>query len=283
MSAETEKIRDVVTPEGVSLPFEIAAPTDRLTAFFADFMLIHLVAGALFLAGAAAAGSFGGEVALSVAMLLSFFLRTFYFSFFEIRLGGTTLGKRQMGLRVISRDGGPLTAEAVLARNLTRELEVFLPLSALAAPEALLPGLPAWAALLGCLWLLLFGLLPFFGRDKLRVGDILAGTIVVRMPTTKLMEDLAETKQLYDFTREQLDLYGIKELQVLEELLRRSQGYREQELVEEVAGRIMKKIGWPDAVERDDRHDFLSAFYKAQRARLEHKMLFGKRQTEKKR
>ena len=48
----------------------------------------------------------------------------------------------------------------MFARNLTREIEVFLPLVALFQPRMLLPGLPAWGAVAGVVWIGAFALLP---------------------------------------------------------------------------------------------------------------------------
>jgi len=294
--SSTARIRQVVTPEGVALPFEIATAADRLAAFGIDFLVIHVAVIIIVILGALAGSGAGSKHAVALAMLSSFLLRSFYFTYFEVKWSGATLGKKKMGLRVISRDGGPLTTDAVFARNLTREIEVFLPLAAIGSPESLLPGLPAWAALIGVLWLMVFGIMPMIGRENLRVGDLVGGTLVVRMPKAQLMEDLAEfhagafsghgtrpkPADQFSFTREQLDLYGIKELQILEDLLRRSQGFKELEVIEAVAERIKKKIEWPKEAWGVDDWSFLSAFYKSQRARLEHKMLFGNRQKEKK-
>ncbi len=147
-----------------------------------------------------------------------------------------------MGLRVIARDGGPLTAEAVFARNLMRDLEFYLPVLALLAPQAMLPSAPGWGQLLAAVWLLVFALMPLFNHDRLRCGDLVAGTLVVRAPAAVLLSDLAAARpeaarlqtaahrpseppppprEELTFTREQLDIYGIHELQVLEDLLSR--------------------------------------------------------------
>src|SRR3546814_9024800 len=58
---------------------------------------------------------------------------TFWFIGFELGSRAATPGKRLMGIRVVARDGGRLTADAVVARNLIRELELFLPLMMLGA------------------------------------------------------------------------------------------------------------------------------------------------------
>ena len=285
---------EIATPEGVALPFEVAPAGDRAAALLLDLVLVHVAVALVLVVGVLLGAAGFGRFALSLALLASFLLRNFYFAFFEIRWGGATPGKRKYGLRVIARDGGPLSAESVLVRNLTREFEIFLPFTALAAPQALLPGMPAWAALIGCVWLLVGGLLPLFNRDHLRLGDLLGGTVVVMVPRAKLLAELADEPDSpappaegaagsapeLVFTLEQLDLYGIEELHVLEELLRHEGQPGEAQVLEAVAAKIREKIGWTGA--SGDTREFLRAFYRAQRARLEHKALFGVRQQRKK-
>jgi uncharacterized RDD family membrane protein YckC len=281
------QVRLIRTPEGISLPFEIGSVVDRALAFGLDFIIIHgTLLVLLLLAGLFTFVGFGYNV-MAVFLLVSFFLRNFYFTFLELKWGGATIGKRALGLRVISRDGGPVTAEAIFARNLTRDMEIFLPLTALLMPQQFMPGVPAWGVLIGSVWLLVFAGLPLFNKDRLRCGDIVGGTLVVRMPKAKLLPDLAESAEIlerresYSFTQAQLDLYGIHELQILEDILRRSDPEKDNELLSSICQKIMKKIGWPKSDETVAL-DFLMAFYRAQRGRLEHKALFGVRQEKKK-
>jgi len=291
---EPARVRRIETPEGVRLPFEVARAGDRIVAFVLDFVLIHVLVLLLTLTGVLA-GLGGSSIALSFAIVSSFFLRNFYFVYMELSRGGMTFGKRRLGLRVIARDGGPLTAEAVFARNLTRDLEVFLPLGALLQPQALVGSAPGWGLLLAILWLLVLALFPLLNRDRLRIGDSVGGTMVVKAPRAVLLSDLAQAEIApsvwetpeqasgkYTFTGEQLDLYGIHELQVLENVLRDSVGYRHRELVERVCEKIKQKILWPKDDRDVDPDQFLLAFYKAQRARLEQRMLFGERRERKK-
>jgi uncharacterized RDD family membrane protein YckC len=237
---------------------------------------------------------------------VGFLLWNFYFIYFEISGGGATFGKRKMGVRVISRDGGPLTAEAVFARNLMRNLEFYLPVTALLAPAALLPDSPGWGQLLALGWMAVFALMPFFNQDRLRCGDLVAGTLVVRAPIAVLFSDLSDRATVrpvmrpqptgrtgpppppppaeeFPFSREQLDIYGIHELQVLEDLLRRDdQGTLDTRVLEDVCEKIKLKVGWPVDRWQVSPRPFLQAFYRAQRAALEQKMLFGQRRERKK-
>jgi uncharacterized RDD family membrane protein YckC len=276
--------REVVTPEGVPLRFRVAGLAERFGAFAVDcgFLLAAVVAVVLLtlIAVAAARG-----VGLALGLVAFFVLRGFYFTWFECRAAGATPGKRLLGLRVIDGHGGALTAEAVFARNFMREIELFMPLALAASPEALLPDQPPWARAGAGLWMAVLVLVPLFNRDRLRTGDLVAGTLVVRAPRAVLLADLSAEAPAagravpeFGFTPEQLDLYGIHELQVLENLLRQS-GARPGAL-EAVARQIQRKIGWPRGA-RGDPRAFLQAFYTAQRARLEQRLLLGERRESK--
>jgi uncharacterized RDD family membrane protein YckC len=143
-------VREVTTPEGVPLPFEIASGGDRAAGFFLDSLIqFAVVFAALMLASFAAQGEEDGWM-IALLLLVFFFLRNFYFAWFELRWQGATPGKRVTRTRVMDADGGPLRADAVLVRNLMRELEVWLPLSVVLAPSYIWPDAPGWARLSGC-------------------------------------------------------------------------------------------------------------------------------------
>jgi len=281
----------VTTPEGVELGFTLARAGDRLGAFLLDSFLMLLLMFLLVLFASIATGGLRGSSWLwAVVLLVLFLLQNFYFVYFESRGRGTTPGKRRMGIRVMDGDGGSLTAGAVVVRNAMRNLEVNLPLMVLLAPEALWPGAPSWARLLASVWLVVLAAMPLFNRRRLRVGDMVAGTVVVVAPQAVLLADLGreETSRPeaeaadFHFTDEQLDVYGEYELQVLEDLLRNEPGLGDQRQARRaVAGRIAKKIGWKESLAARDTERFLLDFYRALRARLEQRMLFGRRKRDK--
>ena len=269
--------RELVTPEGVDLRIVLADAGERISAFLLDVLFIVLMLVALTLvviAGAFATGMSGVEYLGILWVLGFFFLRVFYFTAFEVTPRAATWGKRIIGIRVASRDGGALTADAIFARNAMRELELFLPLSFLVAQKE---AVDAWIYLLATVWCGVFVLFPLFNRDRLRIGDIVAGTWVVRAPKRLLGRDLLDRPQTSElvFTKEQVDAYGIKELAVLEDVLRHSHA----ETVHAVAERIRTKIGMTHDRSLDG--EFLQAYYKALRARLETRMLFGRRKRDK--
>jgi uncharacterized RDD family membrane protein YckC len=283
--------RDLLTPEGVPLRFTLAGAGDRLAAFLIDLTFLSIASAALGIAMVTVLTGRGAFDHLVVAAILlaSFLLRSFYFIWFEIRWHGTTPGKRLLGIRVIDASGGPLTPQAVVARNLLRDVEFFLPVSLIAAPQMVWPGSPAWAGELAALWAVALGLLPLFNSDRLRPGDLLGGTLVVLAPRVLLLDDLgahavAEAalprRAAHAFTDAQLDVYGIYELQTLEAVLRRGASEANRGALAAVAERIQRKIAW-EASSKSEPYWFLRDFYAALRARLESRMLLGKRRESK--
>ena len=124
--------RDIITPEGVSIPVELADYGERLGAFFIDWVIWAVATILIYLPIILLIGKAGGIlIAISIALFVGFIIRNLYFVYFEIAWRGATPGKRAVGLRVIDRQGGPLLPTAVIARNLTREVEMFLPLGIL--------------------------------------------------------------------------------------------------------------------------------------------------------
>jgi uncharacterized RDD family membrane protein YckC len=279
-AAETRLERELITPEGVDLRLRLAEASERAAAFLLDAAIIVgvlIVFSLLILLALIGTRGMAAEV-MAVVWLLGFFLlRNAYFIVFELTPKAATPGKRILGLRVAARSGGRLTADAVFARNAMRELEVYLPLSFLATRAS---QVDAWLNLLGIVWCCVFVFFPLFNRDRLRVGDMVAGTWVVKAPRRRLAPDMAEKAFKADaafvFTTAQTDAYGVKELHVLEEVLRRL----DRRTIAAVAARIRKKIGWTSGAWESD-YAFLDAYYLALRGRLEQRLLFGKRRKDK--
>jgi uncharacterized RDD family membrane protein YckC len=277
--------REIVSPEGVPLAVEIANYGERATAFMLDFVFFALLVFFLVLTGIVVEVLFGktfGESAAAiggaVVMLVFLLVRVFYFIQFELMWQGATPGKRIVGLRVIDRRGGPLRSAQVIARNLTRELEMFMPVVLLLGFGG--TKVPAWGTLATALWLLLFTFMPLINRDRMRGGDLIAGTIVVSVPRRRLLGDLVDTAARHVFSEKQLRAYGAFELQILEELLRRPDSV-ETRLKSEVADKIMRKIEWPSPLLEREVDLFLRDFYTAERAYLEREQLLGKSHVDK--
>ncbi len=297
-SATPQLDRILVTPEGVPLHVTVAAAGARAGALALDIVIIAGLIGLATLIGILLLWAFGiafdgvlekasGPLQfLAVLWIIMVFLfRNAYFLYFELGDRAATWGKRAMGIRVAARDGGRLTAEAVIARNIVRDVELFLPLVFLTSGGAsgAMTDLTAWA---GFLWVAMFLLFPLFNRDRLRGGDVIAGTWVIRNvkrnlgaivapSAAKPLPDGREPAARYQFSDADLSVYGEYELQTLENVLRSDQ----EDALQKVAESICAKIGWEPG--SGDERAFLEAYYTALRARLERSMRFGKRRKDK--
>ncbi len=288
---EAEPQIAIIGPEGVPLRFPRATIGERGIAFCLDLVLLYLTAVVVLIFVGLAGAMMMMMSVVGLGIVLAFVIQHGYFIMFESLWQGATPGKRLMNLKVISRDGAGLTTEAVIGRNLMRDVELFIPLSMVAAPEQVLGDAPWWMLLPTMLWLAVMFLMPLLSKENTRVGDLVGGTLVVRVPKAELIADEAARVSLPPyapdagtllFTLKQLDFYGEKELETLAELIRKTEtGKASLHDLQVVAITIAKKIGFTDVVPHQEPERFLRAFYKQQRGHLEKKLLFGKRKASK--
>ncbi len=174
---ETEETLIIETPERVPLAFPLASIGNRFLAVAIDHAIqytsIAVVAFVfLFVAGFGRDSQFGitDEIErslpnwiIAVMIFVLFLLFAGYFAVFEWLWDGQTPGKRLLKLRVIREDGRPITLWEAIARNLLRIFD--------AVPGFLIPVYS-------------IGLIAIFmsNRDQ-RVGDLFAGTVVIRERT----------------------------------------------------------------------------------------------------
>lgn len=289
----SDRERVLITPEGIALPLTLASRGTRFGALLLDLMIIGLLIlattlGLLFIGGEAVSSIEYNPTAagralqfFAVLWLAAMFLfRNAYFLFFELGPRGATLGKRMTGIRIAARDGGRLSAEMVIARNLLRDIELFLPLVFIASASG--GGDMGAASLAATAWFLLFALFPCFNKDRLRAGDLIAGTWVVEAPKRALEPTMSAVAtpspadHAYKFGDTELAPYGEYELQTLERVLRENR----REALASVAEAICTKIGWTAPGEGHERA-FLEAYYTQLRAHLEIGMRFGTRKADK--
>lgn len=163
----------VTTPEQVFFHYELAGPVERACAWLVD---AGCLIAALIAVGAAL--SAGGALVLPLAYVASFLIQWGYFVFFEWRWNGATPGKRLLGLRVIQESGVRCTPERLVLRNFLRVVD----------------GLPLLYAL--------GGLVSLLTRRGQRIGDLAAGTLVVRVPRPAAPEALAEIRTRHNSLRQ---------------------------------------------------------------------------------
>ena len=281
MKIASEGTLEIVGPEGVPLSFPRATILERFMAFALDLLLLYLCvicALIFFLLGGALAGL---TSVMGVGLIVAFLIQHFYFIFFETHWQGSTPGKRLIGLKVVARDGAGLSTDSVVARNLMRDVELFVPAALLAAPEQVYGNAPWWILLPTSLWMLVMVLMPVLSQERTRVGDLVGGTLVVRIPVAELRDDEAARVSLppfspnadvLTFSVQQLEHYGERELETLAELIRKADEHKATHSdLQVVAVTIAQKIGFGGPVPHSEPARFLRSFYKQQRAHLERK------------
>jgi uncharacterized RDD family membrane protein YckC len=154
------EVRGVVTPEAVVLEFETGSIPSRALAQLVDlFVRVGLFYGLALLASLAGLGL--GSSAVVVILIVGGFLIVFgYPVLFEVRWQGRTIGKRLLGLRVVTVEGAPAGFRHSAIRAMVAVVDFFLPPIGVVATVSVL-------------------LTP---RSQ-RLGDLFAGTIVLRERT----------------------------------------------------------------------------------------------------
>src|SRR5262249_46836683 len=174
----------------------------RFVAWVLDWVVKILLLLGLLLLALLFAGLLGGEVSgwfegyyLALLGLVAAGLLMAYDVYFEVRHNGQTPGKRHQGIRVMREGGGPVDFRSACLR-------------ALLSPADFLPAL-----------YLLGGVLVLLNKRHQRLGDMAAGTMVIRERSAAppdyehLVRRLATEE--YVFTPEQLAACAPGDRQVL--------------------------------------------------------------------
>jgi uncharacterized RDD family membrane protein YckC len=156
----------ISTPEQIAFQYETAGIGSRFLASLLDHLILYTILSMVYcgVAAVAGAGAFilsddeGLAIYLALAFLIIVIFLIFwgYFVIFETIWNGQTPGKRASKLRVIRRSGQPIGAGEAMIRNLVRLVDM-------------LPGFYG------------IGLVAMFvDKEGRRLGDLAAGTIVIR-------------------------------------------------------------------------------------------------------
>jgi uncharacterized RDD family membrane protein YckC len=158
----------VPTPERVTFQYPVAGPGSRFLAQLIDQVILTvLLTGAFLIILLLGAAINDRELTILLLVLVSFLIIFCYFLVTEAVFAGQTPGKRALRLRVVGDQGQPITFSQALIRNLVRIVDF----------------LPVYYGV---------GLVTLFinGRGK-RLGDLAAGTLVVREQGAVNLRDLA--------------------------------------------------------------------------------------------
>ncbi|MFN7973154.1 MAG: RDD family protein [Acidobacteriota bacterium] len=143
------------TPEGIEFALPLAGPASRFLAWTIDLACIAALDSVVVRVTTALA-AISADVTQAIAVVSFFVIQVGYGIATEWALRGQTIGKRLVGLRVVDDRGLRLAPWQIVARNLLRTVD----------------SLP--------LFYLVGGAAVVLSRNGQRLGDWLAGTVVVR-------------------------------------------------------------------------------------------------------
>jgi len=217
---EYEDRRTIATPEGVQLALPLAGIGTRFLSTLIDV----LIGGSAALIVVLFAYAVGGEVAGTIALAAAFLV--FYVGYhvvFEVAGGGRTIGRRAAGLRVVTDSGAPVGLRASLIRNVLRILEGIA-----------LMYFPAMIAIIAT-------------KNNQRLGDLAAGTLVVREVTAPMPHQVAPLPQIPPAQYQSWDITGISDTEVtaIRTFLERRWGFApgpRAALAAELAGRLRPRV-----------------------------------------
>ncbi len=164
-----ETVHVVRTPEYVEFDYPLAGMTSRFLAWLLDNLLIAAVTMAGVIAFSFLAIATGG-LAMALLFVWVFLVQWGYYVFFEWFTAGQTPGKKALGLRVLQDTGVRLSFYQSALRNLLRPFD-HLPI-----------------------FYLVGGVSALFTHDHKRLGDLAAGTIVVRDQRRKVPAEIARPR-----------------------------------------------------------------------------------------
>jgi uncharacterized RDD family membrane protein YckC len=223
------------TPEQTALEFPLAGIGSRFLAMTIDTAIQLGVGFILFIALALAIpamrvfGSIAPQWAIAIMIVAVFTIYYGYFAFFEAAWNGQTPGKRYANLRVMKDDGRPISPYDAITRNLLRIVD----------------QLPAFYGIAI--------LSVFFSKQNKRLGDFVAGTVVVHEKTVEAARPFLEIRPddssaAYDVSRITTD-----ELRLIETFLQRRDTFDPAlrgSMASQISTRIAQKLevkvyGWP--------------------------------------
>lgn len=198
----------IETPEQIELDVELAGVGSRFMAQFIDWLLKFLFSVLLVLLAAMIVALLGGarmvenpsDMLMAVVVAVLYLLWLGYGVYYEVRWSGQTPGKYYAGIRVVRDGGAPLDLRAAGVRNLLAFAD-FLPI-----------------------FFILGAVLILLTARRQRLGDMAAGTVVVRERVAELGPDpsanLAEfASDDYRFTAAQLAALAPADRNIIREFL----------------------------------------------------------------
>jgi uncharacterized RDD family membrane protein YckC len=199
------------------------------TAIQIAVVAVIVIAVVVLLPGFQLFGAIASQWVIAFVIIAIFLLNSAYFAFFESIWNGQTPGKRYAQLRVMKEDGRPINAYDAIARNLLRIVDS-------------LPGFYG----IGIISVL-------FSKQSKRLGDYVAGTVVVHETAFEGVHPFAETRVDQSLPAFDASSVTVEELRLIETFIQRRDSLEislRTSMASQIANRIGEKMqvkiyGWP--------------------------------------
>ncbi len=146
---------EITTPQNVQIDYQLASLGQRIFAFAIDFVIIVLVYAAVYI-WAFVQNTSDNDLKYLLFQLFAFLWLGFYSLFSELIGNGQSIGKLAMGIRVIKLNGDELQFYDYFSRWSMRIIDIYFSIGSIAM------------------------LLIASSRNAQRIGDIIAGTAIIR-------------------------------------------------------------------------------------------------------
>jgi uncharacterized RDD family membrane protein YckC len=243
------------TPEQVHLEFVLAGIGSRFMAVFLDILIEAALYLILFLLTLLWIGGGLFDTTRSIwwaalVTLVIFCINWGYYAIFEALWKGQTPGKRWAGIRVIKDTGRPINAFEAIARNLIRAIDF-------------LPGFYG----VGVVTMLL-------NAKHRRLGDYVAGTIVVHETSDRESSLFFNTPTRTDFTLHQAAGLTLQEAELIETFLARRLEIPPEVRrfnAKRIADMISARLSIPPESRPPDNENFLELMVREFRSRAQYR------------
>jgi uncharacterized RDD family membrane protein YckC len=222
------------TPENIRFDYDVADIGSRFLAISIDTLIQGVMYFILFVGIAvlmprltdASLPRIVNDSLVVLLVLVLFLIQFGYFLFLEIIMNGQTPGKRLFRLRVVSEAGYPLSPLGSIIRNIVRIIDFF----------PLFYGIGI--------------IVMFFNRRARRLGDLAAGTLVVKMRDEVRLQSLLPIASAPAPEAVRLQSSGARldeaDIALAESFLRRSSQLSNKDaLALEIAQRLSSKLQLP--------------------------------------
>jgi uncharacterized RDD family membrane protein YckC len=230
LSMETVKI---TTSQNIEIDYQMASLGDRVLARVIDYAIffgIYMLCMMCFL-GYSAASSYGGTTGnIGIMIIIGIWLAlcVFYDLITEVFFNGQSIGKRAIKIKVVSLNGIRPSAGQYLLRWIFRIIDFGVTFGSLAVVSVAITD------------------------NKQRIGDIVAGTTLVKTQNQTQMKDLVFNAPDADYQPTYNEVWQLtdKDITLIHDVIKNFNRTRNSELVYKLAIRIKQylKVSYPNEI-----------------------------------